>query len=49
MQRLDLLNDAWMRDTGPTVLLNFNGGRPGIDWQFNARGGKLGGLYDDWR
>ncbi|WP_291969266.1 agmatine deiminase [Candidatus Symbiopectobacterium sp.] len=42
-------DDAWMRDTGPTVVLNGNGERRGIDWQFNAWGGELGGLYDDWR
>ncbi|NLS42975.1 agmatine deiminase [BEV proteobacterium] len=42
-------DDAWMRDTGPTVVLNGNGERRGIDWQFNAWGGELSGLYDDWR
>lgn len=42
-------DDAWMRDTGPTVVLNGHGERRGIDWQFNAWGGELGGLYDDWR
>ncbi|MBA0165612.1 agmatine deiminase [Pectobacterium versatile] len=42
-------DDAWMRDTGPTIVLNQAGERRGIDWQFNAWGGELGGLYEDWR
>ncbi|PWC17498.1 agmatine deiminase [Brenneria roseae subsp. roseae] len=42
-------DDAWMRDTGPTMVLNQAGERRGIDWRFNAWGGELGGLYDDWR
>ncbi len=27
-------DDAWMRDTGPTIVLNQAGERRGIDWQF---------------
>lgn len=42
-------DDAWMRDTGPTMVLNAAGERRGIDWRFNAWGGELGGLYEDWR
>ncbi|WP_413556364.1 MULTISPECIES: agmatine deiminase [unclassified Brenneria] len=42
-------DDAWMRDTGPTMVLNPAGERRGIDWRFNAWGGELGGLYEDWR
>ena len=42
-------DDAWMRDTGPTIVLNSEGERRGVDWRFNAWGGELGGLYDDWR
>ncbi|MBJ7222089.1 MULTISPECIES: agmatine deiminase [unclassified Brenneria] len=42
-------DDAWMRDTGPTMVLNQAGERRGIDWRFNAWGGELGGLYEDWR
>ncbi|WP_409309319.1 agmatine deiminase [Pectobacterium sp. B1J-3] len=42
-------DDAWMRDTGPTMLLNSDGERRGVDWGFNAWGGELGGLYEDWR
>jgi agmatine deiminase len=38
-------NDAWVRDTGPTFLLDAQGRRRGVDWRFNA----WGGLYADWR
>ena len=31
-------NDAWMRDNGPTFVINQNGERRGIDWTFNAWG-----------
>ena len=41
-------NDAWMRDTGPTVVVNERGERRGIDWIFNAWGGLDGGLYFPW-
>jgi len=41
-------DDAWMRDTGPTFVLDGDGTRRGIDWQFNAWGGLLGGLYLSW-
>jgi agmatine deiminase len=41
-------NDAWMRDVGPTVVVNATGRRRGIDWQFNAWGGLAGGLYFPW-
>jgi agmatine deiminase len=41
-------NDAWMRDVGPTVVVNAAGRRRGIDWQFNAWGGLQGGLYFPW-
>lgn len=42
-------NDAWMRDIGPTVLVNKSGERRGISWQFNAWGGEYNGLYDNWQ
>src|SRR3954451_1645329 len=32
-------DDAWMRDIGPTFLVDGQGGRRGIDWEFNAWGG----------
>jgi agmatine deiminase len=41
-------NDAWARDTGPTVLVDAKGRRRGVDWQFNAWGGHRGGLYFPW-
>jgi len=42
-------NDAWMRDIGPTVLVNESGERRGISWKFNAWGGEYNGLYDNWQ
>ncbi|GEA51756.1 putative agmatine deiminase [Vibrio inusitatus NBRC 102082] len=41
-------NDAWMRDIGPTIVVNNEGDRRGISWKFNAWGGEYNGLYDDW-
>jgi agmatine deiminase len=41
-------NDAWVRDTGPTVVVNSAGRRRGVDWMFNAWGGHHGGLYSAW-
>jgi agmatine deiminase len=41
-------DDAWMRDVGPTVVVNANGERRGVDWEFNAWGGHRGGLYFPW-
>jgi agmatine deiminase len=41
-------NDAWMRDVGPTFVVNGRGGVRGIDWTFNAWGGLAGGLYFPW-
>ena len=38
----------WLRDTGPTFLLNNNGDIRGIDWEFNAWGGFNGGCYSPW-
>ncbi len=37
-------NDAWVRDSGPTVVLGPDGARRGVDWDFNA----WGGLYSDF-
>ena len=52
-------DDAWIRDTGPTFLINKNGSRCGIDWHFNAWGGighiaesggwDLTGSYFPWK
>lgn len=41
-------NDSWMRDCGPTFLVNGEGEVRGVDWKFNAWGGLLGGLYFPW-
>ncbi|MGN6217137.1 MAG: agmatine deiminase [Solirubrobacterales bacterium] len=41
-------DDAWMRDTGPTFLVDGSGGLRGVDWRFNAWGGTEGGLYFPW-
>jgi agmatine deiminase len=41
-------DDAWMRDIGPSFLLDASGGRRGVDWRFNAWGGLDGGLYFPW-
>lgn len=41
-------DDAWMRDIGPTFVINGRGDRRGVDWEFNAWGGQEGGLYAPW-
>jgi len=41
-------NDAWIRDTGPTFVIDGKGRRRGVDWTFNAWGGLSGGLYFPW-
>jgi agmatine deiminase len=41
-------DDAWMRDIGPTFVLDGGGNRRGVDWEFNAWGGREGGLYASW-
>ncbi len=41
-------NDAWMRDVGPTFVVNAAGKRRAVDWNFNAWGGLDGGLYFPW-
>jgi agmatine deiminase len=41
-------NDAWMRDCGPTFVIDDKGRRRGVDWTFNAWGGLKGGLYFPW-
>ncbi|WKY42863.1 agmatine deiminase family protein [Eubacteriaceae bacterium ES2] len=33
-------NDGWCRDNGPTIVINNNGERRGINWKFNAWGEK---------
>lgn len=41
-------DDSWMRDVGPTFVVNARGTLRGVDWQFNAWGGLSGGLYFPW-
>ncbi|HWK73343.1 MAG TPA: agmatine deiminase [Povalibacter sp.] len=41
-------NDSWMRDVGPTFVVNRRGEVRGVDWVFNAWGGLNGGLYFPW-
>src|SRR3954453_22957131 len=41
-------DDAWIRDPGPTFVVDGGGRRRGIDWRFNAWGGTEGGLYFPW-
>lgn len=41
-------NDAWMRDVGPTFVVNGSGEVRGVDWMFNAWGGLVDGLYFPW-
>ncbi|MEY8356663.1 agmatine deiminase [Lachnospiraceae bacterium 54-53] len=42
-------DDAWARDVSPVFVVNRAGEVRGIDWQFNAWGGTVDGLYPDWR
>ena len=35
------LDDCWLRDTGPTWLVDGKGGRAGVAWRFNAWGEKF--------
>ena len=41
-------DDAWARDVGPTFVVNKEGLVRGIDWEFNAWGGDVDGLYAHW-
>jgi agmatine deiminase len=41
-------DDAWMRDIAPTFVLGASGELRGVDWHFNAWGGREGGLYSPW-
>ena len=40
-------DDAWVRDCGPTFVTNGREIR-GVDWEFNAWGGLVDGLYFPW-
>jgi len=41
-------NDSWMRDIGPTFVVNDKGDVRLVHWEFNAWGGLVDGLYFPW-
>ena len=41
-------DDSWMRDTGPTFVVDDKGNVRGVDWDFNAYGGLMKGIYFPW-
>ena len=41
-------NDAWMRDMGPSFVIDSKGALRAVDWTFNAWGGLVDGLYFPW-
>jgi agmatine deiminase len=41
-------NDSWVRDSGPSFLVDDHGGVAAVDWAFNGWGGLRGGLYFPW-
>ena len=41
-------NDAWMRDIGPSFVVDDDGTVRAVDWIFNAWGGLYDGLYFPW-
>jgi agmatine deiminase len=41
-------NDSWMRDCGPTFVVDDKGTVRLVDWGFNAWGGLEGGIYFPW-
>lgn len=41
-------DDSWMRDIGPTFVVDDTGDVRGVDWDFNAWGGLVDGLYFPW-
>jgi agmatine deiminase len=41
-------NDSWIRDCGPTFVVDDKGKVRGVDWEFNAWGGLDGGIYFPW-
>lgn len=41
-------DDSWARDIGPTFVVDKNGRQRCINWEFNAWGGEVDGLYPSW-
>ncbi len=42
-------DDAWARDIAPTFIVGQKGGVRAINWEFNAWGGGVDGLYTSWK
>ena len=41
-------DDAWLRDTGATFVVDDHGALGGVDWRFNSWGGLDEGIYSPW-
>ena len=41
-------DDSWVRDCGPTFVVNDDGDVRAVHWHFNAWGGLVDGLYFPW-
>ncbi len=41
-------DDSWVRDCGATFVIDDKGTTRGVDWEFNAWGGLVDGLYFPW-
>lgn len=41
-------DDAWIRDCGPTFVVNDEGDVRAVHWHFNAWGGLVDGMYFPW-
>lgn len=41
-------DDSWIRDCGPTFVVDDGGGVRAVHWHFNAWGGLVDGLYFPW-
>ncbi|CAH0530420.1 agmatine deiminase [Vibrio hippocampi] len=41
-------DDSWLRDSGPSYVVDDKGNRRAVDWQFNAWGGFLAGAFSPW-
>lgn len=41
-------NDSWIRDCGPSFVIDDKGGLRAVKWEFNAWGGLYDGLYFPW-
>ncbi|MDR0783123.1 MAG: agmatine deiminase [Propionibacteriaceae bacterium] len=41
-------DDSWIRDCGPTFVINATGAVRAVHWHFNAWGGLVDGLYFPW-